>query len=194
MHSVLITHSITHSYLFSIENYAELAIQFGYVTLFVAAFPLAPVLAYASNFIEIRSDGYQLLYMTKRVLPKDAEDIGTWLEIFQIIAAASVVTNSGLLCFTLRVITIDGIGLVWIFIGMQYFVFFVIFLTAFIIPDTPEAVTIQLKRQDYLADRAINVVTPAAGKDENSDASKLYSNINTKFVIHSVDDEVLEGK
>jgi len=82
------------------------------------------VLAYASNFIEIRSDGYQLLYMTKRVLPKDAEDIGTWLEIFQIIAAASVVTNSGLLCFTLRVITIDGIGLVWIFIGMQYFVFF----------------------------------------------------------------------
>ena len=171
-----------------------MAVQFGYVTLFVAAFPLAPVLAYASNFIEIRSDGYQLLYMTRRVLPKDAEDIGTWLEIFQIIAAAAVVTNSGLLCFTLRVISIDGIGLVWIFIGMQYFVFFVLLLTAYIIPDTPEVVSVQLKRQDYLADRAINVVSPAVDKEENSDMRTLYANTITKFIIHSVDDEVMKGK
>ncbi len=127
--------------------------------------------------------------MTKRVLPKDAEDIGTWLEIFQIIAAASVITNSGLLCFTLRVITIDGIGLVWIFIGMQYFVFFVMLLAAYVIPDIPEAVSIQLKRQDYLADRAINVVTPTVGRDDEGDTSKLYASVAPKFVIHSVDDE-----
>ena len=156
----------------------------------MAAFPLAPVLAYMSNFIEIRSDGYQLLYMTKRVLPKDAEDIGTWLEIFQIIAAASVVTNSGLLCFTLRIITIDGVGLVWIFIGMQYFVFFVMLVAAYIIPDVPEAVSIQLKRQDYLADRAINVIVPTTGKNDEVDTSKLYASVTPKFVIHSVDDEM----
>jgi hypothetical protein len=35
------------------------------VTLFVAACPLAPLLAYVSNFIEVRSDGWKLLYMSK---------------------------------------------------------------------------------------------------------------------------------
>jgi hypothetical protein len=42
------------------KDYAEMIIQFGYCTLFVAAFPLAPVLALVNNFIEIRLDAWKL--------------------------------------------------------------------------------------------------------------------------------------
>ncbi len=49
----------------TLEDYAQIFIQYGYVTLFVAACPLAPFLAYISNYIEVRSDGWKLLYMSK---------------------------------------------------------------------------------------------------------------------------------
>ena len=41
-------------------DYSELAIQFGYSTLFATAFPLAPAMCVVSNIIELRLDAYQL--------------------------------------------------------------------------------------------------------------------------------------
>lgn len=68
----------------TLEDYAELAIQYGYVTLFVAAFPLAPFLAYVSNVVEIRTDGWKLLHAFRRALPFGAQDIGSWMAILQV--------------------------------------------------------------------------------------------------------------
>jgi hypothetical protein len=68
----------------TLEDYAELAIQYGYVTLFVAAFPLAPLLAYVSNVVEIRTDGWKLIHAFRRALPFGAQDIGSWMAILQV--------------------------------------------------------------------------------------------------------------
>lgn len=35
-------------------NFAELAVQYGYATLFAAAFPLSPIMAMLNNYIKIR--------------------------------------------------------------------------------------------------------------------------------------------
>jgi hypothetical protein len=69
------------------DDYNELAIQFGYVILFVAAFPLAPLLALASNFVEIRADAFKMLMVMQRPLLGRAETIGSWLSIFEVRAA-----------------------------------------------------------------------------------------------------------
>lgn len=51
-------------------------LQFGFTTIFVAAFPLAPLLALLNNIIEIRLDAYKFVTQWRRPLPSQAKDIG----------------------------------------------------------------------------------------------------------------------
>lgn len=51
-------------------------IQYGFITIFVAAFPLAPLFALFNNVIEIRVDAYKLVTQWKRPIPSKAQDIG----------------------------------------------------------------------------------------------------------------------
>ena len=80
----------------TLMDYAELAVQFGYITLFVVAFPLAPFLALANNYVEFRSDAFKLLTQMRRPVPRGAEDIGSWQGVFTAITCIGVVTNSAL--------------------------------------------------------------------------------------------------
>lgn len=63
------------------------------MTLFSAAFPLAPVFALMNNIIEIRLDAYKLIATFRRPLAQTAQDIGAWLEILKVISYLSVITN-----------------------------------------------------------------------------------------------------
>ena len=51
-------------------------IQYGFITIFVAAFPLAPLFALLNNIIEIRLDAYKLVTQFKRPVSGRAVDIG----------------------------------------------------------------------------------------------------------------------
>ena len=81
-------------------DYLEMAIQFGYAILFAAAFPLAPMLALANNFVEIRVDAWKVSQQSRRVEPKCAEDIGTWQSILEAMAFLAVLSNCMLIAFT----------------------------------------------------------------------------------------------
>ena len=70
-----------------------LAIQYGFVTLFVAAFPLAPFFALANNIIEIRLDAFKYLTQCRRPRAERASDIGIWYRILKTITYLSVFTN-----------------------------------------------------------------------------------------------------
>ncbi|KAK2842380.1 hypothetical protein Q5P01_012580 [Channa striata] len=81
-------------------EYLEMVIQFGFITLFVASFPLAPLLALINNIIEIRVDAWKLTTQFRRPVAAKAHSIGAWEEILSGIAILSVVTNAFIVAFT----------------------------------------------------------------------------------------------
>uniref|UniRef100_A0A670JK09 Anoctamin n=1 Tax=Podarcis muralis TaxID=64176 RepID=A0A670JK09_PODMU len=81
-------------------EYLEMVIQFGFVTLFVASFPLAPLLALMNNLLEIRIDAWKITTQFRRIVPQKAQDIGAWQPIMQGIALLAVVTNAMIIAFT----------------------------------------------------------------------------------------------
>uniref|UniRef100_A0A914ZLA4 Anoctamin n=1 Tax=Parascaris univalens TaxID=6257 RepID=A0A914ZLA4_PARUN len=85
---------------FLFDEYLEMVIQFGFVTLFVSAFPLAPLFALLNNIMEIRLDAYKFLITTRRPLPERAKDIGIWLPILDGISKAAVLINAFVIAFT----------------------------------------------------------------------------------------------
>ena len=68
-------------------------LQFGFITIFVAAFPLAPLFALLNNWIEIRLDARKLICETRRPVADRAQNIGVWHEILDAIVQIAVITN-----------------------------------------------------------------------------------------------------
>lgn len=68
-------------------------LQYGFITLFVAAFPLAPLCALLNNIAEIRLDAYKFVTQARRPLAERVEDIGAWYGILKAITYAAVVSN-----------------------------------------------------------------------------------------------------
>ncbi|XP_065912183.1 anoctamin-7-like [Dysidea avara] len=89
------------------EEYLELVIQFGFITIFVAAFPLAPLFAWLNNIIEIRLDAFKFVSVLQRPIAERAQDIGAWYAILDIIARLSVVTNAFLIAVTAQFIPLQ---------------------------------------------------------------------------------------
>lgn len=84
----------------SFDDFLEMVMQFGYVTLFSSAFPLGGAVALLGNMIEVRSDVFKFSYVLRRPVPRRAHQIGSWSLILQTFSVLSIVTNSLLFGFT----------------------------------------------------------------------------------------------
>ncbi|XP_044096845.1 anoctamin-7 [Neovison vison] len=82
------------------QEYLEMVLQFGFVTIFVAACPLAPLFALLNNWVEIRLDARKFVCQHRRPVAERAQDIGIWSHILAGIAHLAVVSNAFLLAFT----------------------------------------------------------------------------------------------
>ncbi|KAK8776178.1 hypothetical protein V5799_030477 [Amblyomma americanum] len=76
------------------------AIQFGFVTLFVAAFPLAPLFALLNNIVEIRLDAYKYTSQMRRPLAERVPNIGAWQVILKGVSVFAVICNAFLIAYT----------------------------------------------------------------------------------------------
>ncbi|KAM3877047.1 anoctamin-5b [Diretmus argenteus] len=81
-------------------EYLEMVIQFGFITIFVASFPLAPLLALCNNILEVRVDAWKFTTQFRRPVAQKARNIGAWQEILNVVAILSVVTNAFIVAFT----------------------------------------------------------------------------------------------
>nr|XP_046250243.1 anoctamin-1 isoform X2 [Scatophagus argus] len=81
-------------------EYMEMIIQYGFVSLFVASFPLAPAFALLNNVIEIRLDAAKFVTEIQRPDAVRCKDIGIWYNILCGISKFSVITNAFVISFT----------------------------------------------------------------------------------------------
>lgn len=155
----------------TMDDYNEMVIQFGYMSLFGLAFPLASVVSLLNNLIEVRTDAFKILRLSQRPHADDAADIGAWYYILEFINILSVLTNVGLLVFTADSINIlfdlDGLfgNDIWRKLLHRVVAFFIaehILLSlkaaaAAGIPDVPSKVYCKIARQQFDIARWFNV-------------------------------------
>nr|XP_061825656.1 anoctamin-9-like isoform X3 [Nerophis lumbriciformis] len=75
------------------KEFLEMVIQFSFTTIFVAAFPLAPLLALINNVVEIRLDAIKMVTLERRMVPKKTNDIGVWINLLEAIGVLAVIAN-----------------------------------------------------------------------------------------------------
>ncbi|CCI41018.1 unnamed protein product [Albugo candida] len=146
------------------DDMLEMVIQFGYTTMFVVSFPFAPFLSYLNNYLEIRLDGYRLLYETRRPQPQNVCDLGHWYSVQQIFAAIAICSNAGVIVFTGNYFSHVSESLrVWLFTLFVATLFFIKYVLETCIHDIPQSVQAQWKRQEFLIAKIIHHVPDELG-------------------------------
>uniref|UniRef100_A0A8C8VJ19 Anoctamin n=1 Tax=Pelusios castaneus TaxID=367368 RepID=A0A8C8VJ19_9SAUR len=82
------------------DEFLEMMIQYSFTTIFVAAFPLAPLLAFLNNLIEIPLDTIKMVRLQRRMVPRRAKDIGIWLQVLEAIGILAVIGNGLVIAIT----------------------------------------------------------------------------------------------
>ncbi|XP_070190756.1 anoctamin-4-like isoform X3 [Littorina saxatilis] len=81
-------------------EYLEMVLQFGFLTIFCAAFPLAPLFALLNNIVEIRVDATKLLTQLRRPVADRAATIGIWYSVLYAISRFAIITNAFIIALT----------------------------------------------------------------------------------------------
>jgi anoctamin-10/anoctamin-7 len=180
------------------SDYAELAIQFGYATIFTVAFPAAPLMALLNNLCQIRFDFYKITIQSRRVVPRGAEDIGTWEHLFHMMSTVAIVSNCALVVFAghylkdyqqwLPFKAVGAPANKWLlFVLLEHTLLLGRIFLALWIDDIPQDVVLQMSRQDLIVSKLID---DAESDDEETHEKSCFSLDNvTDPTIADVDDE-----
>lgn len=133
------------------EDYSEVVIQYGYVTLFVAAFPLTPLLARLSTVVEQYIDSNKLCYLIARPIPEGAQDIGAFYNYMVIVTKTAIITNGTLFAFTTPIFTTNEQRFI-AFIAFVFVVHLIQCLVSYSIEDVPGWLESVRKRHKSLSD------------------------------------------
>ncbi|KAK3710543.1 hypothetical protein QZH41_009363 [Actinostola sp. cb2023] len=149
------------------DDYLEMVVQFGYVTLFASAFPLAAAVSIVFLFVETRSDLFKLLYVYQKPLVKRVSSIGVWYNVLYLMMLLSMLTNSLIVGFSSEQLaswcpwmyeTIDGDQfirpgygryVVTIVFSCEHFLILCAVLARVLVSDRPKWVRVAIDRKNY---------------------------------------------
>nr|KAJ3413984.1 Anoctamin-7 [Polyrhizophydium stewartii] len=159
------------------DDFSSKVIQFGFLTMFSAAFPLAPVFAYINNLVEMRVDVWKYLAIYQRPFARRASSIGQWETIMKSIVAMGVLFNALIIAFASswfqrffnssfpetmftndadgtpnvkqRAIVKVAVQLAFVLV-FEHAVFLVSVFVDYIVPDVPQSVMLGHQAEEYL--------------------------------------------
>ena len=62
--------------------------------------PPRPLFAFVNNVIEMKTDGFKLCNVSRRPWPTGAQDIGTWIQVLDVMSYVSFLSNALLVSYT----------------------------------------------------------------------------------------------
>eukprot|EP00038_Savillea_parva_P006806 m.165984 g.165984 ORF g.165984 m.165984 type:complete len:1214 (-) comp12632_c0_seq1:303-3944(-) len=82
------------------DDFNELALQFGFCTLYTTALPITPILALVNNIFEVRVDAKKQLNVFQRATPRFSTNINVWRVIFRMLSFAGVLMTGLVMAIT----------------------------------------------------------------------------------------------
>eukprot|EP00834_Sanchytrium_tribonematis_P000601 NODE_11_length_54881_cov_1.430718.p14 type:complete len:411 gc:universal NODE_11_length_54881_cov_1.430718:13973-15205(+) len=82
---------------YEFDEYEVKILQFGFVVMFGAALPIAPIFALIVNLLETRTDAIKIMAEFRRPVPVRAKDLGSWYTILSAVSTLAVVINAFLI-------------------------------------------------------------------------------------------------
>jgi hypothetical protein len=154
------------------DDFMEILIQFGYTTLFASAYPLASLVSFAANWVEIRSDLFKLSFLDRRPFPGRSPDLGIWRSLLSCLVWMSALTNCLLAGFTSDQLmhylpsfylhdrsgytTLEhdrGWLLIFVIFGLERLLLVIGMLVYVIVPGVPQDVNDELERRHFVRSR-----------------------------------------
>ena len=81
------------------DDYLEMIMTYGYITLFASAFPLGTTITSMFIYLETKSDMFKFERTARRPLSRKAHNIGSWELALDLLTFGSVFTNIVLCCY-----------------------------------------------------------------------------------------------
>jgi hypothetical protein len=155
------------------NDYAEMMVQYGYVTFFSMAFPLAPGFALLNNVVEIRSDAFKLCNNTRRPVARKAAGIGVWFRTLQLMSVVAVLTNLAHIGFSSDQFSIYFPNVthaekVVIIFGFEHCILMLQFVLTEFVPDAPFWVRNSIKREKHLSKERLHKQFAAELQEKSS--------------------------
>ncbi|XP_056290379.1 anoctamin-10 [Pseudoliparis swirei] len=140
------------TYLGTFDDYLELFLLFGYVSLFSCVYPLAAVLVVLNNVTEVYSDAFKMCRVFKRPFSDPAANIGVWHLAFEAMSVIAVITNCSLIGMSPQVKAYfpgSDMQLILWTVAIEHGLLAFKFILTFLIPDVPKHIQINLSRLEF---------------------------------------------